>query len=87
MNTIYIITVDTRHGMDVILVKTEPTQMDLGRIENYYLTQFDLHNVSVDYHEKHIAEQIATDVKDWIHNELYQNFKTDIPPKHFAEGA
>ncbi len=80
MKTIHTITVDTRHGMDVILVRTEPTDTDLALIENYYLTQFDLHNVSVDYTGREIAKHIATDVKDWIHNELWQNFKTDTPP-------
>jgi len=72
-NDIYIITVDTGLGIDVILVKTKPTDIDLSLIANYYLTQFDMPDVRVDFYEKQIVKQTATDVKDWIENELYQN--------------
>ena len=68
MKTIYIITVDTRHGTDTILVKTKPTDIDMGLIENYYLTQFDLPNVHVDYYESLPTEAISESVNDWIKN-------------------
>ena len=72
-NEIYIITVDTGLGIDVICVKTKPTDIDLSLIAKYYLTQLDMPDVRVDFYEKQIVKCIATDARDWIENELYQN--------------
>ena len=69
MNTIYIITVDTKHGTDSILVKTRPTDMDLGLIENYYLTAYDLDNVHVGYDTAMHVDDIPKSVTDYIAQE------------------
>jgi len=66
MNTIYIITIDTRHGTDNILVKTKPTDMDLGLIENYYLKAHDLTHVHVEYHMAMPVEEIPNSVTHYI---------------------
>jgi len=64
--SIYIIHVETRHGTDTILVRKEPTRMDLGLIENYYLTQFDLPNVHVDYVDSIVYQDIPKSVTEYI---------------------
>lgn len=69
MKTIYVITVETRHGVDSILVTTEPTHKDLGLIENYYLTAYDLRNVHVDYYQGVHLNKIPTTVNQWIKQE------------------
>ena len=40
--------------------------MDLGLIENFYLKEYDLENVYVDYHERLTLKDIPVSVKDWI---------------------
>ena len=66
MNTIYIITVDTRHGTDSILVKTKPSHMDLGLMENYYLKAYDLENVHVEYYMAMPVDDIPESVTHYI---------------------
>ena len=64
---LYIITVETKHGnTDTIIVKTKPTHMDLGLIENYYLTEYNLENVHVEYREKLSIQDIPRSVTEWI---------------------
>ncbi len=66
MNTIYIITVDTRHGTDCILVKTKPTDMDIGLIENHYLKAYDLHDAYAEYDKSINIEDIPESVTHYI---------------------
>ena len=63
---IHIITVDTKHGTDNILVKTKPTDMDIGLIENYYLTAYDLENVHVGYDTAMHVNDIPESVTHYI---------------------
>jgi hypothetical protein len=71
MKTIYIITVDTRHGTDNILVTSEPTHMDLGLIENYYLKAYDLKNVHVEYYMAMPVNEIPKSVTHYIAQQEY----------------
>lgn len=64
--SIYIIHVETRHGTDTILVRQEPTRMDLDLIKNYYLTEFDLPDVYVDYVDSIVYQDIPKSVKEYI---------------------
>ena len=66
MKYLYIITVDTRHGTDSIIVKTKPTDMDLGLLENYYLKAYDLPNVHVEYHMAMPVDDIPKSVTHYI---------------------
>ena len=66
MNTIYIITVDTRHGTDSILVKTKPTDIDLGLIENYYLNAYDLAHAHAEYYMAMPVDDIPKSVTHYI---------------------
>lgn len=69
MKYIYVITVDTRHGADSILVKTKPTVMDLDLLKNYYLKAYDLPNVHVEYYMHMPVEEIPKSVTHYIAQE------------------
>ncbi len=66
MNTIYIITVDTRHGTDSILVKTKPEDWELDKLEDYYLKAYDLEGVHVEYYMHMPVNEIPESVTHYI---------------------
>ena len=66
MNIVYIITVDTRHGLDVIVVKTQPTDADISLLEDYYLKAYDLEHVHVEYYMATPVDEIPESVTDYI---------------------
>lgn len=69
MKYLYIITVDTRYGTDSIIVKTEPTDMDMGLLENYYLKAYDLEYVHAEYYMAMPVKEIPKSVTDYIEKE------------------
>ena len=66
MITIYIITVDTRHGKDIILITTKPTDTDIDLIKNHYLKAYDLDDLHVEYHESMPVNEIPKSVTQYI---------------------
>lgn len=52
--------------MDVIIVKTQPTDMDIGLIENYYYNAYDLEYVNAQYYEATPVDKIPESVTDYI---------------------
>ena len=82
MKTIYIITVDTRHGKDSILVKTEPTDMDLGLIENYYINAYDLEYVHAEYHMAMPIDDIPNSVTHYIDLRFFEKSNHKVTTHH-----
>lgn len=68
MENIYIIKIDTKYGTDSIFVKTKPTHMDIGLIENHYLKAYDLENVHI-YSKPMSVTEIPESVTHYIAQE------------------
>lgn len=66
---IYTVTIETKHGTDSLLVKTEPTIKDLERIENHFRKAYDIEDVyALNSHSIHI-EDIPHSITHFIRHE------------------
>ena len=66
--TIYTVTIETKHGTDSLLVKTEPTIKDLEQIENYFRKAYGVNDVyALNSHSIHIKD-IPQSITHFIKN-------------------
>ena len=71
-NTIWLISVETRHGTDVVLIRQEkePTNKELKQIEDKFQHDYDLEANACTECGCRDFDMLPTSVKDFIENDI-----------------